>query len=54
VLISVPELLTPQEARRVPRRRLVMVTAGIILAIVSIPVLAYILKLTRIFDQLVS
>ena len=54
VLVAVPELMTPQEARRVPRRRLILVTAGIILTIVSIPALAYALKLTNIFDRLVS
>jgi len=54
VLVAVPELLTPQEARKIPRRRLLLITAGIIVTIVSIPALAYILKLTRIFDRLVS
>ena len=54
VLVSVPELLTPQEARRIPRRRLLLVTAGIIATIISIPALAYALKLTHIFDRLVS
>ncbi|MDT5061795.1 MAG: protein tyrosine kinase modulator [Acidobacteriota bacterium] len=54
VLVAVPELLTPQEARRVPRRRLLLITAGIIATIISIPALAYALKLTHIFDRLVS
>jgi hypothetical protein len=54
VLVAVPELLTPQEARRRPRRHLLLVTAGIILTILSIPALAYVLKLTHIFDRLVS
>jgi polysaccharide biosynthesis transport protein len=54
VLVSVPELLTPQEARRIPRRRLLLLTAGIIVTVLSIPALAYILKLSRIFDRLVS
>jgi polysaccharide chain length determinant protein (PEP-CTERM system associated) len=54
VLVSVPELMTPQEARRVPRRRLLLITAGIIATIISIPALAYALKLTHIFDRLVS
>lgn len=54
VLVSVPELLTPQEARRRPRRRLLLVAAGIVATIVSIPALAYALKLTHIFDRLVS
>jgi succinoglycan biosynthesis transport protein ExoP len=54
VLVSVPELMTPQEARAVPRRRLMLLAAGIVVAIVSIPALAYALKLTHIFDRLVS
>jgi succinoglycan biosynthesis transport protein ExoP len=52
VLVAVPELLTPQEARKVPRRRLLLITAGIIVTIISIPALAYALKLTHIFDRL--
>jgi polysaccharide chain length determinant protein (PEP-CTERM system associated) len=54
VLVSVPELLTPQEARRIPRRRLLLLAAGIIVTIISIPALAYILKQTHVFDRLVS
>ncbi len=54
VLVTVPELMTPQEARAVPRRRLMLLAAGIVVAIVSVPALAYALKLTRIFDKLVS
>jgi hypothetical protein len=54
VLVAVPELLTPQEARRIPRRRLLLISAGIIATIISIPALAYVLKLTHIFDRLVS
>jgi succinoglycan biosynthesis transport protein ExoP len=52
VLVAVPELLTPQEAQRIPRRRLLLITAGIVVTIVSIPALAYALKLTHIFDRL--
>jgi uncharacterized protein involved in exopolysaccharide biosynthesis len=54
VLVAVPELLTPQEARSIPRRRLLLLAAGIIVTIISIPALAYILKLTHVFDRLVS
>ncbi|HEX8845374.1 MAG TPA: GNVR domain-containing protein [Pyrinomonadaceae bacterium] len=54
VLVAVPELLTPQEARRVPRRRMLLLAAGIVATLISIPALAYILKLTHIFDRLVS
>jgi polysaccharide chain length determinant protein (PEP-CTERM system associated) len=52
VLLSVPELLTPQEARAIPRRRKLLLTAGVIATIVSIPMLALALKLTHIFEIL--
>jgi succinoglycan biosynthesis transport protein ExoP len=54
VLVTVPELMTPQEARRVPRRRLLLLAAGVVATVISIPALAYILKLSRIFDRLVG
>ncbi|MDT4895742.1 MAG: protein tyrosine kinase modulator [Acidobacteriota bacterium] len=54
VLVAVPELLTPQEAQRIPRRRLLLLAAGVIATIISIPALAYMLKMTHIFDRLVS
>lgn len=54
VLVAVPELMTPQEVRSRSTRRLILIAAGIIVALVSIPALAYALKLTRIFDKLVS
>jgi succinoglycan biosynthesis transport protein ExoP len=52
VLISVPELLTPQEARRKPQRRLLLLFAGIIVTIFSIPALALALKITGILTRL--
>ncbi len=54
VLIAVPELLTPQEARRIPRRRLLWLAAGIVITIMSIPALAFVLKASHIFDHFVS
>jgi uncharacterized protein involved in exopolysaccharide biosynthesis len=54
VLASVPELLTPQEARRLPQRRMLWLTAGIIATIVAIPALALILKLSHLFDRFVT
>jgi hypothetical protein len=54
ILVAVPELLTPQEARTRASRRLLLLAAGVIAAIVSIPALAYALKLTRVFEKLVS
>jgi polysaccharide chain length determinant protein (PEP-CTERM system associated) len=54
VLLAVPELLTPQEARAVPRRRRLLLAAGVVATLVSIPMLALALKLTHIFDYLMT
>lgn len=50
VLVSVPELLTPQEARSLPRRRKLLLTAGVLATLVSIPALALALRLTHVFE----
>ena len=52
VLLAVPELLTPQEARAVPRRRKLLLAAGVVAMLVSIPMLALALKLTHVFELL--
>ncbi len=52
VLIAVPELLTPQEARSLPRKRRLLLAAGVVAAIVSIPLLALALSLTHVFEFL--
>ena len=54
VLISVPELLTPQEAKAIPRRRRLLLAAGMAVTVVSIPVLALALKLTHVFEFLMQ
>lgn len=54
VLVSVPELQTPQEALVVPRRRLLLLAAGIVITIMSIPLLAFAFKLTGIFNRFAS
>ncbi len=54
VLIAVPELLTPQEARSLPRRRRLLLVAGVIATIVSIPLLALALRLTHVFEILMQ
>ena len=54
VLLAVPELLTPQEARSIPRRRKLLLAAGVIATIVSIPALALALKLTHVFEFLMQ
>jgi protein tyrosine kinase modulator len=50
VLVSVPELLTPQEARALPRRRRLLLAAGFVATIISIPLLALALKVTHVFE----
>jgi polysaccharide chain length determinant protein (PEP-CTERM system associated) len=54
VLISVPELMTPQEARARPRRRKLLLAAGMVATIVSIPLLALALRLTHVFEFLMQ
>ena len=54
VLISVPELLTPQEAKSIPRRRRLLLAAGFAVTIVSIPLLALALRATHVFEFLMS
>ena len=51
VLMTVPELLTPAEALRVPRRRKMMLAIGIAAMFLAIPALALILKLTQVFER---
>lgn len=54
VLVSVPELLTPQEARAIPRRRRLLLAAGIVATIVSIPLLALVLRVTHVFEMFMT
>jgi len=54
VLISVPELLTPKEQRRLRVRRLATAFAGLAITVLSIPALALALRFTRVFDMFVS
>ena len=54
VLIAVPELMTPQEARSLPRRRRLLLVAGMVATIVSIPLLALALRLTHVFEFLMQ
>lgn len=54
VLITVPELLTPQEARALPRRRKLLLAAGMVATIVSIPLLALALKMSHVFEFLMQ
>lgn len=54
VLATVPDLLTPQEARSIPRRRKLLLAAGVAATIVSIPLLALALRATHIFEMFSS
>jgi polysaccharide chain length determinant protein (PEP-CTERM system associated) len=51
VLMTLPELLTPQEARRLPRRRKLLLASAVAASILAIPALALILKLTQVFER---
>jgi len=51
VLMTIPELLTPQEARQLPRRRKLLLASAVAASILAIPALALILKLTQVFER---
>jgi hypothetical protein len=53
VLITVPELLTPQEVRSRPWRHRLILAAAMVLTIVVIPVLWFSLQKTHIFERFV-
>lgn len=52
LLISLPEIFTAKEALSVPRRRRLLLAAGVVATIVSIPLLALGLKVTHLFEIL--
>ncbi len=51
VLMTVPELLTPEEARSLPRRRKLLLATAVAAMVLAIPALALILKLTQVFER---
>lgn len=51
VLVAVPELLTPQEAQVIPRRRRLILAVAIAAMVLAIPALALVLKLTQVFER---
>ena len=51
VLVTIPELLTAAEARAVPRRHKLAMAAGFALTIVAMPTLAFVLRLTHVFER---
>ena len=52
VLASIPELLTPAEALAIPRRQNLALVAGIAASIVAVPMLAFVLSLTHVFEKI--
>lgn len=52
VLASIPELLTPAEAVAIPRRRNLALAAGVAAAIVAVPMLAFVLTMTHVFEKI--
>jgi succinoglycan biosynthesis transport protein ExoP len=54
VLVSVPELMTPNEARARPLRRRLLLVAGIVLTVISIPGIALVLRATHFFERFVT
>jgi succinoglycan biosynthesis transport protein ExoP len=50
VLASIPELLTPAEARAIPRRHKLAMAAGIAAAFVTIPALVFVLRFTHVME----
>jgi polysaccharide chain length determinant protein (PEP-CTERM system associated) len=51
VLMTVPELLTPEQARSIPRRRKLLLATAVAAMFLAIPALALILKLTQVFER---
>src|SRR6266851_1881557 len=51
VLASIPELLTAAEARAIPRRKVLMMTAGVAAAFVAIPALIFVLRATHVLEK---
>lgn len=51
VLVTVPELLTPREARTIPRRRKLLLATAVAAMVMAIPALALILKLSQVFER---
>ncbi len=50
VLVSVPELLTPREQNRRRLRRMSLAVAGVAAAVLTVPALALLLKLSHVFE----
>ena len=51
VLVTVPELMTPREARTIPRRRKLLLATAVAAMILASPALALVLKLSQVFER---
>ena len=52
VLASIPELMTQAEAIAIPRRKHLVLAAGISAAVVAVPVIAFVLTMTHVFEKI--
>jgi len=51
VLASIPELLTPAEARSIPRRHKLAMAAGVAATFVAMPALIFVLRATHVLEK---
>lgn len=54
VLVTIPELLTASEARALPIRHKFAMAAGLAFAVVAMPTLAFVLRLTHVFERFLT
>lgn len=52
VLASIPELMTPAEALSIPRRKNLALAAGVAATVVAVPMLAFVLTMTHVFERI--
>lgn len=52
VLASIPELMTQVEAIAIPRRKNLVLAAGIGAAVVAVPLIAFVLTMTHVFEKI--
>ncbi len=52
VLITLPEILTPREERRLKARRMALAVAGIVVAILTVPALAFVLHRLHLIEMI--
>ena len=52
VLASIPELMTPAEALAIPRRKNLALAGGVAATVVAVPMLAFVLTMTHVFERI--